>query len=401
MAVQIPTLNDLYISIKGDLEAEIGINISLFGKAYLRGLAAVQAGRMKLIYLAIANLQKNIFPDLAESELIGGTLERFGRVKLGRNPFSALAGQYDIAMIGTIGATIPANTTFKSDDSSANPGKMFVLDNPFTFVASFGSINIRSLEGGLDSRLNINDTLTATAPLLNANEQGIVTLETITPLAAETLEDYRDKIVDAFQLEPQGGAGTDYRLWAADVQGVERVYPYAKTGFSNELEIFVESTIIDSTDGKGTPPQAMIDLVWDGSVSPSTGAIEFDPDPSKPLNERGRRPLSVLNIDMQPISIATIDIEIVGYFGITAAIQTTIFNALKEELSNVRPFVSSSDIIQNKNDIYNLNKIIFTIQSAVPTAVFASVNLKVNAIGQASYQFLGGEIPFLNAPTYV
>ena len=102
MAVQIPTLSELYTSVKGDLESEIGINLPLFGKSYIRGLASVQAGKLKLYYLAIASVQKNIFPDLAESELTGGTLERFGRIKLNRNPFSAVAGKYEVTVTGDI-----------------------------------------------------------------------------------------------------------------------------------------------------------------------------------------------------------------------------------------------------------------------------------------------------------
>lgn len=393
MAVQIPTLNELYTSIKGDLESEVNVNISFFGKSYLRVLAGVQAGKLKLYYLAIANLQRNIFPDLAESEAVGGTLERFGRVKLNRNPFPAVAGQYDVQVTGQIGASIPVNSTFKSDDDSVNPGKLFTLDTAFTFTGTTGTINLRSLEPGLDARLNVGNTLTATAPILNADELVTVTVETITPLSAESLEDYRSKIVEAFQLEPQGGAGTDYKLWANDAQGVERVYPYAKSGFSNEIEIFVEATIADSIDGKGTPSAGLLTDVED--------VVNFDPDTGKPLNERGRKPLTVLNIDYNPITLADIDIEIAGYVGLTPAIETTIFNALKEQLATIRPFVASSDIIQNKNDIYNINKIIFTIQSEVNTAVFSTVTLKINTVANASYQFLGGEIPFLNSVTYV
>lgn len=85
MAVQIPTTQELYTSIKSDLETELNINIPVFGKIFLRALAAVQAAKLKLYYLAIASVQKNIFPDTADPESIGGTLERFGIVKLGRN----------------------------------------------------------------------------------------------------------------------------------------------------------------------------------------------------------------------------------------------------------------------------------------------------------------------------
>ena len=392
MAVQIPTLTELFTSIKGDLESKIGINISLFGKTYLNGLAGVQAAKLKLYYLAIANVQRNIFPDLAESESIGGTLERFGRVKLNRNPFPAKSGQYIVDVTGQIGATINANLTFKSDDSSNNPSKLFILDNSFTFITTTGTITLRALEGGIDSRLNIGDTLTATAPILNANELVTVTTEVVQPLEAEDLEDYREKIVEAFRLEPEGGAGSDYRLWSNDAQGVRTVYPYAKVGFPNEVSVFVESILANSTDGKGTPSSTMLADV--------ESVIEFDPDTTAPLNERGRRPIAAFNIDIQPVSIKDIDITIQGFQNLTVAKQTTIFNALKSGIENIRPFVPSVDIATDRNDVINDSKITFMILDAVP-AVFTSLSFTTNGDPNTPSNFTNGDIPVLNSITYV
>ncbi len=393
MAVTIPTLNALYTSTLADLEAELGITIPLFGKNFLRALAAVQAGKLKLYYLAIANLQRNMFVDLAEPEAVGGTLERFGRVKLGRSPFTPQSGSYAVDVTGTIGAVITASTTFKSDDDSASPSKIYQLDNDYTLVAGPNTITVRALEGGLDSQLEVGNTMTATAPIANVDQIATVSAEVITPLAAETVEDYRDKAIEAYQLEPQGGAGTDYRLWAADAQGVRKVYPLAKKGFNNEIEIFVEATIIDSADGKGTPPQSMLDEVED--------VVEFDPDTTKPLNERGRRPLGVFNIDFLPIAVREVDVVISGYVDFSPAKEALILSAITDFVSNVRPFVDSSDVLANKNDILSVNNLTFAIIEAVPGSVFASVDLQIDAVSVPSFLFLNGDIPNLNSISYV
>jgi hypothetical protein len=401
MAANIPTLQQLYNDIKSNLESELNITIPLFGKNFLRALAAVQAAKLKLYYLAIANVQKNIFVDTADPEAIGGTLERFGLVKLGRLPFTAQPGTYDVTVTGTIGAIILANTTFKSDDSSLSPGKLFVLDNNYTIVAGVNTIQLRALETGLESTLSIGDGLTATAPIANVDSGAVVTAEAITPLAAENIEDYRDKAIEAYQLEPQGGAGADYRLWSKDVQGVQQSYPYAKTGFSNELIIFVEATIADSTDGKGTPPQTMLDNVWDGSVDPATGVIEFDPDITKPLDERGRRPLALFDIDMQPVTINEIDIIITNYQGLNATKQTSIFNATEAGLAEIRPFVDSVDIVANRNDIFSIFIASFIVQQAEPGSIFTAIVVNVDGVPTPSNQFILGNIPHLNSITYV
>lgn len=392
MAVTIPTLNELYTDILAQLEAELNITIPLFGKSYLKVFAGVQAAKLKLYYLAIGKIQKNIFVDTADPEALGGTLERFGRIKLGRSPFVATVGLYGVEVTGAIGGTVPANTTFKANDDSLSPSKLFILDNAYILTASPDTIYLRALEAGLESRLVVGNQLTATAPMALVDSLATVVQEVSIPLAAETVEDYRVKVIEAFQLEPQGGAASDYRIWSADAQGVKKVYPYNKFGFPNEIEIYVEATLVDSTDGKGTPSAALLDEV--------ESVIEFDPDTTKPLNERGRRPLGIFNIDINPISVKNIDITIGGFMDITVEKQTAILNKITNELANIRPFVDSADILSAKNDNLSQNSLIFMIQGAVTSAFFTSVTLQVDGVVVSSFKFTKGDIPSLNSITY-
>jgi len=392
MAVQIPTLSELYNDILADLENELSINIPLFGKIFLRGLAAVMAARLKLYYLAIAKLQKNIFPDLADPESTGGTLERFGMVKLGRSRFAARSGSYVVTVTGTSGSLIKAQSTFKSDDTALNPGILYILDADYTMPGATGSITLRALTSGLNSQLIVGNTLTSTAPIANVNSLATVTSESISPLSQETIEEYREKIVQSFQLEPQGGSVTDYRIWSADAQGVDTVYPYAKSGFENEINVFVEATIADSTDGKGTPSATILSDVED--------VIEFDPDTSKPLDERGRRPLGVFLVNVLPVTPLDVDITISSYVGLTPTIQASILAAITDALSRVRPYVAGADVEAQKNDIFGEFNISFIIQQAVPGSRFNSITLSVDSVDVSAYQFLNGNIPFLNSITY-
>ena len=391
--ISIPTISELYDGIIDNIEAEYGSNIPLFGKNFLRCIAAVQAAKLKLYYLAIGHLQKNIFIDTADPESMGGTLERFGRIKLGREPFGAVAGSYNVTVTGTIGATLPASSTFKSDDDSLNPGKLFILDEAHIMVTVSDSIVVRALEAGTGSKLMIGDTLSLTAPIANVNRAATVTTESVEPLAAETVEEYRTKALAAYRLEPNGGSASDYRLWASDAQGVQRVYPYARSGFANELNIYVEATIDDSTDGLGTPSAALLESVED--------VIELDPDTSKPINERGRKPLGIFNIEYLPVTIKEVDIEITGFVGLTAAIQTSIFNAIKAEIDNIRPYIAAADTPESKNDILDVNKIISIILLTRPGSTFGAVDLSIATVSLSTFTFTNGDIPHLNSVTYV
>ena len=387
----IPTYTEIYNSVISDLESQFGVNIPTFGKNFLRSIAMVQAAKLKLYYLAVANIQKNIFVDTAEPESIGGTLERFGRVKLNRNPFPAAAGQYTLEVTGTVGAVIPAQTTFKSDDTAQSPGKLFILDNAFTLLTSTDEITVRSLETGIETKLAVGDTLTATAPIALVNQSAEVTAETIEPSAAETVEDYRKKALDAYRLEPQGGAATDYRLWSADAQGVKQTYPYAKSGSEYQINLYVEATVVDSTDGKGTPSALLLAAVEE--------VVEFDPDTTRPNSERGRRPLQAI-VNFLPIVPREVSIVINGLVGRTTEIETLISNALKEEINKVRPFVSACDVLSEKNNILDNNKIVATIFNTRPGSIFGAINLTVDGTTYTSYTFINGFIPHVNSITF-
>jgi len=390
---QIPTTLELFNDIKQNLETELGFNIPVFGKIFLNALAGVQAAKLKLYWLAIAQVQKNIWVDTADPVAIGGTLERFGLIKIGRAPFPPTQGQYTVEVNGDVSAVIPSQSVFKSDDSSSNPGKLFILDTEFTILTQPDTIVLRALEAGAVSRLTVADTLTATSPLLNVTDQVSVTVEDVIPLSGEDIEAYRDLVVRAFQLESQGGAATDYRAWAADAQGVRFVFPFVKSGECSEINLFIEANQVDSTDGKGTPTVAIKDEVEE--------VVEFDPDTTRPTTERGRRPLqaTVFFLDITPKDVIII---FVGSTNIDTALQTTIKNALVQEIDNIRPFIEAADIESNKNDVLDINTVISIAQELLSSGQsFDSVTMTVDAVPiTTSILFENGDIPFLD-PTDV
>lgn len=389
--VTIPTFAQLYNDVLNDLQSQYTATIPVFGKVFLRALAAVQAGKLKLFYLGLANIQKNIWPDTADSVSIGGTLERFGLVKIQRNPFPAVAAQYTVQVTGINGAVIAGNgqTQFISDANSFSPGMLFTLDAPYVCTGSNDFITLRALTPGTISELSIGDTLTATAPISGVTTNGnTVTAQVVQPLDAETIDEYRAVVVYAFQSQPQGGSATDYRIWSAEVQGVERVYPYAKTGASNEINLFIESNIAESTDGHGTPDAAMIQAVSD--VIEGDGIV------------LAKRPLGVFLVHYLPVTPYAVDVNISGANpAFTDEQKTAITDAITQWIDTVRPFVAAADILANKNDFIDLNNLILQTLTAAPGTTFGAVTFTVNGTPFNSFTFLNGFIPYLNSVTFV
>lgn len=387
--ISIPTLQELYNDVLTDLQSELNISIPLFGKSVLRAIAGVQAAKLKLYYLAIADLQKNQWVDTAEPEEQGGNLERFGRVKLERDRFPAVAAQYLVDVTGDAAAVIPASQTFKSNDDSQNPGQLFILDAEYILSGGGDQITLRALEAGTGSQLAIADKLTSTAPILNVESEVVVDSSVVEPVDRETIEEYREKTIEAFRLEPQGGAASDYRIWSSDVNGVRTVYPYADGATANSILVYVEST----TDPGTAPPLLLAEVA---------AVIELDPDTTKPIDERGRRPLGILEVDTITVTVLDIAVEITGLATTTAAIQAAITSAVTDLLFDIRPFIAGADVLEDQNDTLTNSKLSFAIQSVLGTSnYFESVSFEVDGSPATTFQFLNGDIPGLDTITYV
>lgn len=383
---QIPTIQELKDNVSNDLKSRLNISDTDL-KTVLDTVSGVLSGQFKLAYFFLSDIQKNIFPDTADSESNGGTLERLGRIHLKRNPFPATIGKFTISVNGVAGSVLRSGLTFKSNDTSKNPGQLFVLNSEYTLVGLNDEVQIQSTLSGIGFDLNVNDTLTITEPVIGV-ENTVTVLSVIEqPKAQEDLEEYRQKIIDSIQLEPQGGAKTDYMLWALDAQGVRRVYPYVRSGEAGTIDVYVEASIIDSLDGKGTPTQEIKDDVLSVLIQ--------DPDVTKPTLERGRKPMQA-NLSINDISLIPVDVTISGLNISTNTIQTSIQTSIENHLYTVRPFIEGADLSRNRNDVLYSGRLQSVITDGLDSNnYFNSFSMSVNGVNVSNYQFSLGNIPYL------
>lgn len=386
----IPSIQQLNTNISGDLKTKLNL-FSDNLKKVLNAFALVLSGQFHLAYLYLSDIQNNIFPDTATTADVGGTLERLGMIYLNRNMFPDSIGVFKASVTGVAGSVLRANLTFKSNEGTLNPGQMYVLDAEYICTGTIDEIEIRSLGAGVSFNLAVGNNLTITEPVIGVNKTITITEIVEQPKAGETIEAYREAILTAIQLEPQGGSRADYRQWATDAQGVRLVYPYVRDGEPSNIDIYVEATLADSTDGMGTPSSTLL-----GDVEE---VLEYDPDISKAIYERGRRPAQAF-LSIQPIVLVPIDITIDGLSDSSTSVQNTIENALKDMIYKVRPFISGADLQRNKNDILYYGK----VQSAVTESLingnfFNVLEMYVDGNLEVSYEFSLGNIPYLNSLT--
>lgn len=388
---RIPTIKELFQTIEADFKSKLNID-DVQSKMVINALGSVLSAQFKMVYLYISDVQDNLFPDTADTVENGGQLNRMGNIYLNRQPKPATNGKYILKITGVADSKLRNNITLKSNDDSKNPGKLFILESDYFLSGVNDTIEVRSLESGGLSSLDIGNQLTITEPVIGVDATAEVLSISQVPLESETIEDYRKKIIDAIQLEPQGGSKTDYRLWSQDAQGVSQVYPYVKENNAGTVQVFVEAKKYDSEDGNGTPSTYILDLVRE--------VIIMDPDETKPINERGRKPMQTI-LEVLPITLKPVDIVIYGLAQNNIDIQSLLRTNLDLFLSDIRPFIDGADLLKNKNDFLYSGKAQGVVSDSLGGGNFFN-DLKTFVDGQevVSFQFSLSNIPYLRNVEY-
>lgn len=382
----IPSIIQLNSDISNDLRSKLGLTDDDLKKV-VSALPLVLSGQFKLAYLFLGDIQDNCFPDTATSELNGGTLERLGKIYLNRNPFPDSIGVFRLSITGVTGSVLRSNLTFKSNDDALNAGQVYVLDTAYTLTGTADQITVRSIGSGVTFNLNVGNNLTITEPVIGVDKTVTVVSVTEQPKAGETEELYRQAILNAIQLEPQGGAKSDYRIWSSDAQGVRLVYPYVRDGAAGTIDVYVEATLVDSNDGKGTPTTTILNDVL--------SVINLDPDVTKEDYERGRRPIQA-NVVVLPIALKPVDVTITGLNDNSSSVRLSIKKSLTSFLYGIRPYVDGADLLRNKNDILYSGNVQGVVTDTLKNGNFFNVlELKVDGNIIISYEFELGNIPYL------
>lgn len=388
----IPKITEIYSNISSDLRSKLNL-ASDYLKKTLDAFALVLSAQFHLAYLYLKDIQDNMFPDKATTADQGGTLERQGMIYMNRNPFPDSVGSFKVAVTGVAGSILRVNLTFKSNEGSLNPGQVYILDSEYTLTGTSDEIEVRSIGAGVGYNLNVADNLTITEPVIGVDKTVSVVEVLVQPKAGETTELYRQSILSAIQLEPQGGSRADYRQWCTDAQGVRLVYPYVRDIDASIIDLYVEATLVDSTDGKGTPTSTILTDVED--------VVEQDPDITKPINERGRRPMQA-DVQVSAITLVPVDVTISGLSDDAQSVRDAIESSIVDFLYDVRPFISGADLRRNKNDILYSGKVQSVVTDALTNGNFFNVlTLYVDGNEIVSYEFTLGNIPYLRNLTFV
>lgn len=367
--ITIPKLKDIIIELKTQIIAKLiggGATFDEDTKSFVNIFSDSEGASLHSLYLVAQKVQKNCLPDLADPEEEGGSLDRYGRLMLGRERFASTNAVYVIRVTCTANgvgvAKIVNSQTFVSDSQSLNPQQIYIYEGADSvFTTTTKDITVRSTSSGIITKQNIGDFLQLTNPIDYIEFSTEIISETTAPVDKETVEEYRQKIIQSYRIEAEGGSAGDYRRWTYDAEGVLESYPYTQSNDPSSVIVFVETST-------GVAAQSILDEV--------ESVIETDPDTTLLDYQRSRRPMGVSNVEVKSVTVNTIAIEIDGYLNLTSAKETAIRESITKYIKSIKPYVDAID--SDANNQISVDGIRLAIVQAVAVSVYDSISLVVN-----------------------
>lgn len=367
--INIPKLKTIITELKTQIIAKLigsGATFDEDTKSFVNIFSDAEGASLHSLYLVAQKVQKNCLPDMADPEEEGGSLDRYGRLLLGRDRFPSTNAVYIIRVncssTGIGIAKILNNQTFVSDSQSLNPQQIYIYEGAdIVLTSTTQDITVRSTSSGVLTKQYIGNYLQLTSPIDYIDFSAEIITETTTPVDKETVEEYRQKILQAYRIEAEGGSAGDYRRWSYDAEGVYESYPYTQSNEPSSVIIFVQSS-------SGIAGQSILDDV--------ANVIDIDPDTTLLDYQRSRRPMGVSDVEVKSVYINDISIEIDGYVNLTTAKETAITSSINNYIKTIKPYIDTID--SEGNNIITLEGIRVAIAQAVPVSVYDSIMLIVN-----------------------
>ena len=261
------TAREISDTIVAQLEISLNTAIPLLPKAFNRTLAKVLGGIFVLIYNFAGDILMQLFVKHASNEpmKIGGVtitpLKEWG----------ALVGIYQkTGQRADLQISIDVLTqggTIESGERIANPATqlIYTVIGDVALDADTVYATIRATKAGAIGNVDAGGILQFVQAPDAVEKDVTVTSSVTTGVDPETTEVFRERIQERFAFAPQGGAYTDYVLWAEEVEGVRNAYSYSgwldpdiPGSRAGQVFIYVESAV----GQYGYPSEALMDEVW-------------------------------------------------------------------------------------------------------------------------------------------
>lgn len=395
MAYENKTVDDVYNLLIQAFQEKFNNRLRLLPKCFIVILSKILASLFVIPYKLIGWFYLQLFPDTASYKpvnIMGNEIRPL--IKLG-NQFGVKEPMSGQPWEGTIrvnvvneNMVVNAGTQLKSDDT----GLMYITKITITTEGESILIPVYCTQAGISGNLNVGDELKFVSPLSSVEQTGIVEEITKTGTDDETEEHYRSRVINRYSTQPQGGAASDYRIWAFDVPGVLQTYPYNDEDSPGGIIIYVAGT--QDIYPNRIPGRELCIAVGE--------ACTYDPDTGR----QTRKPLTaVLDPDdnktyrnIKPVSIVYVNVYITDISGVDDADFASSFKTVLENyLLDREPYIRGLSDDNNKKNLIQTNTLIALANSVAVSykAQFGSVIMQINNQTVSNYTLKKNELSAL------
>ena len=394
MALQQRTTQEIYDLIIAQMKSELGQNVSILPKSFISIIATVMAGVFMILYKSCNWIFLQMFVSTASYEEItalGKTLSplvEWGRLIGVGDPTPATQSVVSVKVkVVQKNNSIFSGTQFISTLNSLT----YITTQSYTFKEDEAIINLTCAESGAKGNLSAGDTLNIVNSV-SFIEDSVEVIDLIqVAVDKESESSYRKKIQERFQLQPEGGALSDYRNWANETAGVQNSFVY--TGGAGEVIVYVlaDSSIYEDR----IPDEALLKKVGQN--------IDIDPDTQLAT----RRPVTAI-IDpdadesyknIRAVKLIEFDVEILS---LEVSAEAEVKNLIKEAITDYflerEPYLRGLSLPPAKN-IINETNIIAIVDDIVKNynGNFAGIKNLLNEEITSKYTLKEGEVAKLKS----
>ena len=394
MALEQKTVDEIYNLIMEQMKSEIGENIPILPKSFISIFSKVLAGVFMILYKSCSWIFLQIFVSTAsfdEITVLGNKITpliEWGRLIGIGDPAPATQAKITaIVNVKSIGSTMFSGTQFIS---SLN-GLTYITTKSYTFNSEEETIELTCSESGSKGNMHKGDTLNISSPL--SSIEGTITVNDLISVGTdrENETSYREKIKNRFQLQPQGGALSDYRQWSKEVEGVANAYIYTGEPGNVMIYILADSSVYEDR----IPDDALLKKVGEYiDKDPSTGLASRRPigaiiDPDGDKSYKNIKPIVIKEFDVEITEMEVENIE---------EISLKIKESLTSYYLEREPYLDGLSLPPSKNVINetNITALIDDILSASNGSFTTAINLLNDSV-TPRYTLKEGEVAKLKS----
>ena len=359
-----PTAKELSTQILADFEGAFGQSVPILPKAFLRALATVLGGALALLYRFLRWTYDQLFAATADEDALIRQGQEYGLFMR-----QATSSIIEMQIVGDSGALIPSGTIWTGNNGLAytQRGDALIAD---TGLAT--GIRLECLVSGSSGSLGVGNRLAVASPVggvIGASCTAII----VEGEDAETVEEFRARVIQRKAGQPQGGSAADYVGWAMEVPGVVKAFAFRTA--TGTVTVYP----LEDTSGDARIPVA----------SKIAEVLEYVSNPA-------RRPLCATTL-VAAMTERTVDISITSLTPNDATTRSAIESAVRDYLYAAYPKQYPDE--PNPTNVVSVAAIWSAILYAGASA--ASVVMTVSGAGTVTSYGLGdGEICKLGTITW-